>query len=145
METTVSVETDHHEWALHTAQAIRERRFDGIDWDRVAEELHDLGLSQEHKLESQFAQLIYHLLKIEFQPERHGASWDRTVREQRKQVYALLRRQPSLKTCLSDPEFMEIAYSRAVAKAGPENLPDSIVTRFPEHSPFTVQQLLPEL
>jgi hypothetical protein len=144
METAVSVETDHHRWALETARSIRERRFDDINWDRVAEELQDLGLSQEHKLESHLAQLIYHLLKIEFQPDRHGRSWDLTVRAQRNSIRRLLEKQPSLKPLLLDQQFLAGAYDNALALSGPENLPDAVVAQFPEQCPYTVDTLLPE-
>ena len=36
----VLVETDFHQWALDTADAIQKRQFTHIDWDRVAEEIH---------------------------------------------------------------------------------------------------------
>ncbi|MDQ2949546.1 MAG: DUF29 domain-containing protein, partial [Acidobacteriota bacterium] len=90
METTVVSSTDTHQWALDTAAAIRSRRFEGIDWDQVAEEIEDLANSRRDKLESHLAQLIYHLLKMEFQPERHGVSWDISVTVHRDSIYALL-------------------------------------------------------
>jgi hypothetical protein len=70
MPITAPATTDFHEWAFDTAQAIREWRFEEIDWDRVAEEIHELGLSQEHALESHLALIVYHLLNIQHQPQR---------------------------------------------------------------------------
>ena len=145
METTAPVSTDIHQWLLETSAAIREQRFSGIDWERVAEELHSLGISEESQLESRLAQLIYHLLKCEFQPERRSRSWDLSIRAQRNSIYRLLRKQPSLKSSLAIEEFLESAYEEAVAESAKENLPDSVVVRFPETCPYTVAMLLPDL
>ena len=145
METTVSVATDHHRWALDTAQAIRERRFDAVDWERVAEELHSLGRAEENQLESRLTRLMYYLLKMEHQPERRTRSWERSIREQRRRLMMLLRKEPSLKQLLCDGETLGAAYGDVFAEATRENLPDQVIDLFPETCPFTPEQLLPEL
>lgn len=137
----VLVETDFHQWALDTAEAIRKHRFEDVDWDRVAEEIHSLGKSEERELESRLAQLMYHLLKKQYQPERNCASWERTIRDQRKSIAAVLKEQPSLKPKLADSDFWSAAYRDATALSGPENLPDHVVVQFPETCPFTVDIL----
>ncbi|MBV8820128.1 MAG: DUF29 domain-containing protein [Acidobacteriaceae bacterium] len=137
--------TDHHQWAMDTADAISRRRLDQIDWERVAEEIYELGISQEHALQSHLAQLMYHLLKMEHQPERHGRSWEITVRAQRNIIYSLLKKQPSLKALLRDDAFMNAAYDAALAESGRDNLPDSVVMHFPEACPYKVDMLLPDL
>ena len=145
METTVSVGTDHHQWALDTALAIRERRFDGIDWERVAEELHSLGISEESQLESRLTQLIYHLLKWDHQPQRRSRSWDRSIKDQRSRILRLLKKEPSLKAYLRDTDAVENAYKDVLPLAIAEKLPDEIIDQFPDSCPYTLQQLLPEL
>ena len=45
---------DFYTWALETARAIRERRFAGIDWEAVAEELEDMGRSEASWLVDSF-------------------------------------------------------------------------------------------
>jgi hypothetical protein len=141
---TAAVSSDLHQWALDTARAVRERRFEEIDCTRLAEELDDLASSEERALESHLAQLLYHLLKIEFQPERHGRSWDLTVREQRNSIRRLLEKQPSLKALLLDGQFLAGAYDNALALSGPENLPDAVVAQFPEQCPYKPEMLLTE-
>jgi hypothetical protein len=145
METTVSVSTDDHQWALETAVAIRERRFDAIDWDRVAEELHSLGISEESQLESRLAQLMYHLLKWDHQPERRTRSWERSIKDQRSRIMLLLKRQPSLKAYLRDTDALTSAYSDVLPLAVGEKLPDDVIDQFPDSCPYTLEQLLPEL
>ena len=40
---------DFYRWATETAQAIRERSFTAVDWEAVAEELEDMGRSEEQR------------------------------------------------------------------------------------------------
>ncbi len=37
-------------WAKNTAQLLRERRWDAIDWDHLIEEVEDLGKVNEARL-----------------------------------------------------------------------------------------------
>ena len=73
MEIAPSITTDLHQWALDTAQALKEHRFADIDWDKVAEEIKSLAGSEERALTSHLAQLMYHLLKSAVSnSERHS-------------------------------------------------------------------------
>jgi hypothetical protein len=137
-----TVTTDLHQWAIDTAEAIRKREFSHIDWERVAEEIEALAGSEERALESHLMQLIYHLLKIQYQPERRGRSWDLSVKAHRSEIRRLLKKQPSLKRYLQEPGTLAGAYVAALGESGRENLPDEVVTRFPETCPYTLTDLL---
>ena len=50
--------TDFHQWAIDTASEIRNRQFEDINWERVAEELDDSGLSQQRELRSRLTRWI---------------------------------------------------------------------------------------
>jgi hypothetical protein len=143
--TPTCYEKDFAQWAFDTARAIRERRFDGIDWDNVAEEIESLGNSERRELVSRLSQLIYHLLKMEHQPERITRSWERSVRLQRQRIYRVLKRQPSLRSYLEDPEALSDAYGDVAPLAATENLPDAVFDRFPEECPYTIEMLLPDI
>ena|SRR5450631_2717142 len=145
METNVLTETDFHQWALDTAQAIREHRFDGVDWEQVAEEIESLAKSERRELKSHLAQLMYHLLKSELQPYRRGASWEITLSNQRKEISDLLLGQPSLKPCLRDGAFLESAYVRAQLLAAKEIEDALFWTNVPKNCPYTLEMLLPDL
>jgi hypothetical protein len=41
---------DFYTWTTETAQTIREGRFDAVDWESVAEELEDMGRSEQREL-----------------------------------------------------------------------------------------------
>lgn len=56
-----------------------------------------MSRSARRELETRIVILLAHLLKWRFQPERAGASWRRTIREQRWAVLNLIEQQPSLR------------------------------------------------
>lgn len=49
-------DTDFVEWAAATAELLRERRFDDVDWEHLIEEIVSLGQSDEHAVRSQLAE-----------------------------------------------------------------------------------------
>ena len=64
-------ETDYNQWVNETVQQLRERQFDGIDWDNLIEEIEDMGKSQKRALESFLTRLVEHLLKLSYwEPEK---------------------------------------------------------------------------
>jgi len=58
-------------------------------------------------LASRMAVLLAQLLKWQLQPTHRSTSWERTIREQRKQVRRKLKETPSLSPLLGDPEWDE--------------------------------------
>jgi hypothetical protein len=143
--TPTCYEKDFAQWAFDTARAIRERRFDAIDWDNVAEEIESLGKSERRELRSHLAQLIYHLLKMQHQPERKTVSWTRTVNNQRRQIYDVLDEEPSLRAYLRDPDTLARTYPAVRTLAVEDGLPEEVMDRFPDECPYTVDMLLPDL
>ena len=127
---------DFHAWAFEQADIIRRRSSNEIDWDNVAEELASLGRQEESDLGNRYDVLLTHLLKWMFQPERRGRSWEGTIREQRKRIAKLFRKNPSLKS-VDDEEFFD-AYGIARYSAVREtDLPEET---FPEAPPFTAAE-----
>ncbi|NEX23541.1 DUF29 domain-containing protein [Thiorhodococcus mannitoliphagus] len=109
--TTTPYEQDYHAWAQETAHLIRQRRFLEIDIEHLAEEIEDIGASREREIESRLGVLLAHLLEWRYQPERRGASWEATIKEQRQRIVRLLRKNPSLTAKLE--EIIQDAYSDA--------------------------------
>ena len=133
-------DSDFYTWALETADAIRDARFEGIDWESVAEELEDMGRSERRALENRFEVLLAQLLKWRFQPENRSASWTGTIKEQRRKAARLLRQNPGLKPLLF--ELIPDAYESARALAERDTGIDD--SSFPTSSPWTAEQLLYE-
>lgn len=137
LEEITAIETDFHQWALDTAAALEKRQFANVDWPSVIEELRGLSRSEERELEARLSQLMYYLLKQQYQPERQCRSWEISIRNQRQSILALVRKQPSLGNFLYDPEFWHSAYRDALSLSGNDSLPDSVTEQFPEVCPFT--------
>ncbi len=133
-------EDDIAAWATEQSALLRARRFDAVDIEHIAEEIDDVGKSEQRELANRMALLLSHLLKWQLQPERRGASWQLTIRNQRRGIARRLRDTPSLRPRLQDPDWLQGAWDDAVAKAAVE----TGLAEFPDHCPWTREQLLSE-
>lgn len=134
---TMAYHTDIVAWAREQAALLRAGRFEALDIEHLAEEIEDVGKSEQRELENRMAVLLAHLLKWRYQPERRGNSWRRTLAEQRKAIARRLRKTPSLQPDLQDPEWWEAVWGDAVAQAGQET-----GLEFPETCPWPVESIL---
>ena len=98
--TMVSYETDIVAWANEQAWLVRNKKFELLDIEHIAEEIEDVGKSEQRELASRMAVLLCHLLKWQYQPARQGASWRATIKTQRERVKRRIKQTPSLKKCL---------------------------------------------
>ena len=113
-------ETDVVVWAAEQAQFIRTGRFDQLDLQHLAEEIEDVGKSEQRELASRMAVLLMHLLKWQFQPDRRSNSWAGTIRVQRRQLAIALQGTPSLRVSLNTPDWKELVWGDAVTAAAKE-------------------------
>lgn len=98
--TKILYETDYNQWVNETVQQLRERQFDGVDWDNLIEEIEDMGKSQKRALESFLTRLVEHLLKLSYwesEKERNGNHWKSEIVNFRYQVHKRLKESPSLR------------------------------------------------
>lgn len=134
---------DFFAWSMHQADLLHrlsrgERINDALDAANLAEEIESLGRSQRRELSSRLRVLLMHMLKWQCQPEHRSDSWIATIREQRREIEALLEDSPSLRPVV--PDRMPAAYRRALSDAELETkLPPSA---FPETCPWTPDQVL---
>jgi len=119
-------------WSQEQARLIRAGRFDLLDVEHVAEEIEDVGKSEQRALADRMAILLAHLLKWQHQPERRGASWERTIKAQRKEIAYHLDETPSLKPKLLEPRWLDMVWARALAQAVAETGLDC----FPDACPW---------
>jgi hypothetical protein len=130
---------DFYSWAMETARAIRERDFAGVEWGFVAEELEDMGRSEQRELENRLGVLLAHLLKGCYQPELlPNKSWALTIEEQRRRIRRLLKQSPGLKPIVG--ESLTEAYGDARLQAARDSGLDK--DRFPETCPWDFEQIL---
>lgn len=125
-------------WAMEQARLIRAGRFDQLDLEHIADEIEDVGKSEKRELASRVAVLLAHLLKWQHQPARRGASWERTMREQHKQVLRALKQAPSLHPLLSDPDWSDGVWGDAVTLA----ISEAGLDVFPEACPWPLADVL---
>lgn len=131
-------ETDFVLWSEKTAQLIRNRLFDQVDWENVAEEIESLSRSDRRALRSQVKRVIVHMLKWHYEPERRTISWEVIIDDGRDQIQQLIKDSPSLIPTLLD--IIQYCYPNAVRQASKETgLPQQ---KFPPSCPFDIHQLL---
>jgi hypothetical protein len=125
-------------WTQENARLLRERRFDEIDVEHVAEEIEDMGRRDSREMRSRLTVLIGHLLKWKYQPARQASSWRDTIREQRREIEFLIEDSPSLKSRLV--RTVEKAYPHAVDLAADDT--GISAEAFPSRCPYSLDQLL---
>jgi ribosomal protein L29 len=132
-------ETDIVAWAAEQAALLRAGKLSLVDALNIAEEIEDVGRSAQHELGHRLSLLLAHLLKWKFQPALRCASWQKTIREQRRAVARRLRTAPSLKHVLADEEWRDEVWSDAARLARNETGLD-----FPDYWLWTLDQILDE-
>jgi hypothetical protein len=138
--TTTLYDKDLYSWAKHNAALLRDGRLSEIDIEHIAEELEDMGKSEQRALASHIRNLLLHLLKWKYQPGLRGAGWELSISNSRDAINDILADSPSLQPGF--PALMERMYPRARKGARIETgLPDTI---FPEECPFSAEQVLTE-
>ncbi len=129
---------DFYTWTQRQAELLREGRFDELDTGHLIEELDSMGARERRELGNRLAVLLAHLLKWQYQPERRGNSWRRTIKIQRIEVNDLLADNPGLKSELA--EIFAKAYEKARVLATDETRFDEEV--FPVDAPFSLDEAL---
>lgn len=136
--TAVRYEDDIVAWANEQARLIRAGRFELLDLTHIAEEIEDVGKSEQRELASRMAVLLAHLLKWRHQPERRGNSWRRTLNDQRERIARRLQKTPSLNAVLLDGDWWADAWADAVAQA----MQETGLEDFPAACPWTQVEIL---
>lgn len=131
---------DFNRWIDHTAQLLRDRRWQEIEVDHLIEEVEDLGKSQRRAIASQLTRILLHLLKWRYQPERRSDSWLDSITDARTQLELAIEESPSLKEY--PLEKLEDSYQRARRQAAQQTNLD--ISLFPESCPFAIANILDE-
>jgi len=132
-------ETDVHAWAMEQAALVRRLApGGGLDVENIAEEIESVGRQQRQEIESRLDQLLLHLLKARFQPDRWKGGWQASIKVQRREIAKLLRHNPSLKDHPSAVLAQEYETARLMA-AAETGLSEET---FPDTCPFTIDEIL---
>jgi hypothetical protein len=129
---------DFYAWANEQAQLLRAGRLSEADIEHIAEEIESMGKTEKRELVSRLTILLLHLLKWQFQPSRRGASWQATIRIQRRDLAVLMVDNPSLKSVMS--QAVEQAYGNATIEAEAET--GLLESAFPTPCPWSFEQMM---
>lgn len=131
-------EADFYGWTQEQARLLRERRFDDLDLENLVDEVESVGSSEKREIRSRLKVLLVHLLKWRFQPGLRGASWRRTIREQREILTDIVQGSPSLRDYLL--QTVRTAYVGATVTASEET--GLAIGIFPDDCPFAADEVL---
>lgn len=131
-------QTDYALWLQETAKHLRNGNLDSLDIENLLEEIEAMGRSDRRSIRRNLEQLLMHLLKWYYQPEKLTNSWKYSIREHRKRLLEDLEESPSLK-----PYFQEIfskSYQNARNMAADQT--GLNISIFPQECPFTLTETL---
>jgi hypothetical protein len=101
-------------WAEETVSRLNAREFESLDLENLIKEVESLGISQKKELLSRLTTLFEHLLKriyVNLSNDFNG--WERTIRNQRRELKLLLYQVPSLKSKWN--ESLSVSFDLALA------------------------------
>ncbi|OIP15426.1 MAG: DUF29 domain-containing protein [Comamonadaceae bacterium CG_4_10_14_3_um_filter_60_42] len=139
---TTKYETDVVAWANEQASLIRAGRFEQLDLDHLAQEIEDVGKSEQRELASRISVLLMHLIKWQFQAHKRTGSWALTMKEQRRMCLRRIQKTPSLAPLLTDAEWLDDVWIDAKALAEKETGIDQ--GTLPEICPWAMADVLTE-
>ena len=140
MPDPTAYDTDFYLWTQQQAALLRQGEFNRVDLDveNIAEEIESMGRREKHSIRGYLFNVMLHLLKWRYQPERRETSWELSLINGRDQLNDLAKDSPSLRPLL--PALVADLYPRVRRNmAGETGLP---LATFPDQCPFTVEQVL---
>ncbi len=138
MSQSVLYETDFVCWSETTAQYLRDKNYDRVDWENLIEEIEDMSRRERKALKSDLIVVLLHLLKWQYQSEMRSGSWRGNLREHRRRLNDDLQDSPSLVSYIQ--EVLDICYENAREQAADET--SLSIEIFPLNCPFTIAQIL---
>ncbi len=138
IDTATLYEEDFCLWVEATAELLKNRQLENLDYDNLIEEIEAMGRSEKHSLDSNLIVVLMHLLKYKYQPQKRSRSWLSSIFEHRRRLIDAFKTSPSLKRYYED--VFDECYQYAVKQASIETgLP---LNTFPDVSPFTTEETL---
>jgi hypothetical protein len=133
---TKSRDDDFQVWLVGQANALHAHHPYSLDWEALAEELEEMAAAEKRELRKRLRNLLFHLLKWQYQSGRRTNSWRRTINNERDEIDDLLKYSPSLVTEL-ELSFEEM-YERARRDAS-DLLRGAVKATLPKASPWTLE------
>jgi hypothetical protein len=135
---TALYDTDFLRWTEEQGALLRATRPARLDWERLAEEVEDLGVSVLTKIDLLVVQILVHLLRIEHAPAvALRPKWQREITAFRLAVGRHLKRAPSAIDRLDLDDLFDTARLLTDVDAEDENWPVR-----PMACPYTLDRIL---
>ena len=133
-------EQDYLRWLDITAEQLRQRSTENLDWEHLVEEIEALGNEQRNKVKSYLKQLLIHLLLYKYWAQERSycaQGWENEIDNFRDELELLLESKTLYNYCLQSlDQVYPKARRRAIKKT---QLPQST---FPEKCPFALEEIL---
>lgn len=104
-------ELDFNLWLEQTANLLKQRQLEQLDYDSLIEEIESMERSEKNALESNLEQLLMHLLKWKYQPSKRSNSWQYSITEHSLRLNKAFKKSPSLRIYFE--EVFEECYQNA--------------------------------
>jgi hypothetical protein len=127
-------------WAFEQARFLRERRFDLLDIEHLADEIEDIAKAELRELTKQMSVLLAYLLKWYYLPAERTGSRSAVTEAQRLGIADILDDSPSLRAKIDEPRTFQLIWADALAQATTENGHDS----YPPECPWAIDDVLSE-
>ena len=125
-------------WSEQQAELLRRRSANALDWDNLAEEIKDVGLSQLRAVQSHLVLALLHDLKAEAWPlSRDEPHWRAEARLHR--IEAWRHYAPSMVQRLDVAKLY-----RQARRAMPEKIDGTAPLPVPDTCPVTLEEMLSE-
>jgi Domain of unknown function DUF29 len=133
-------EKDVIAWSIEQAHALRSGDFSKLDIEHLADEIEDVGKSEQRELANRMAVLLAHLLKWQCQPDKRAKSWTDTIALQRERIARRVKRTPSFKASFRDPDWWADAWDDATTQCAQETGID--ITSLPTACPWSAADVM---
>jgi hypothetical protein len=133
-------ETDIVLWSKIQAELLRCGGFAELDVQNIAEEIEDVGKSEQREFLNRMSVLLSQLLIWQFQPTHRRNSCEATIKTQRRIIQRRIEKIPSLRSSLDDASCIAVAYDDALASAVKETgMP---LAAFPQGPPWRIADIV---
>jgi len=125
-------EMDFNLWLKETADFLKAGKLDRLDIENLIKEIEAMSRSEKKVFRSNLEQLLMHLLKWKYKPDKRTGSWERSILEHRNRILEDLEDSPSFKPYFD--EVFDQCYQNARKYAKAET--SLSLNIFPEICPF---------
>ena len=133
-----TADSDFAAWIAGQVAALREGRFCDLDIDELTDEVESLAKRDFRAFTSALRIILLHMLKWDYQTEKQGNSWRRSINAARKAGWAELASSPSFRPRIG--EAVADAYGLARLRAADET--GVFEKNFPADCPYSWDEIM---